>query len=374
MKIGIDARALTAQRTGMGRYITNLLEYFAERQDKNSYVLFGQEDIVNLPSLIVGKFQKVTLKTASLPGKRTIYEQILLPLAASRHKVDVLFCPAYTAPLFCKTKIVTTIHDEIYMRQDNELPPEDVLYYKLFSKHAAKKSSKLLTISVAAKHEILKYYNIGSNKIEAVLLAPDPIFKPIKNERILKSIKDKYKLGEKYILYVGQILTRRQVPTLLNAFAQVLKTNPELKLVIVGKNRTYPKIAISNLINKLKIQEQVIWLEYVNDEELVLLYNSANIFIYISTREGFGFPVLEAMSCGCPVITSNVSSLAEISGDAALQVTPGDIGELTDAITTLLNDEELSLNYIEKGFAQSAMFTWEKTSDHTLKIIESIIN
>jgi glycosyltransferase involved in cell wall biosynthesis len=373
MRVGIDAYVLTTQFTGMGRYLVNLLREFPQAGPGYTYFVYCLPDAPHLDFLAAPCFVMWPIPPLPLPAKRTLWEQVLLPVYARRDHLDVLFCPAYTTPILVNYRTVTAIHDAIYAQRQNHLPPKETWAPRIFSWLAARVSDRIIAVSEFSKRQIVHDYGIPANRIDVIYEASDPSFSPVRDQDKMSAMKERYGLQGEFVLYVGQILQRRHVPCLLQTFRSLRQHFQAIQLVLVGKNRTYPFVDIQALIKEMGLQDTVVWKENVPDEDLVLLYNAAEVLVYVSSQEGFGLPVLEAMACGCPVITSSTSSLPEVAGDAALQVTPGDVDELTEAIRQVLTDRSLRERLAKKGLHRAAQFSWRRTAEQTLKVLESVV-
>jgi glycosyltransferase involved in cell wall biosynthesis len=341
MRIGIDAHSLEENKTGVSRYLFNLLRYWP----KQDIVLYFKNKIPDdIPS---GK----VLNTNS----NALFIHYFLPKAAKKDKVDILFCPGYIAPVFYKGDIALVLHDIIYeARPDLYNWPSvfDKILLKKVSKISAKKAKIIFTCSQFSKNEIIKYYKINPDKIFAIPLAADEKFKKF----------GRATSENKFIFYIGALIKRRFITEMIRAFKKLSDKLPNYKFLIVGKNYTNQQIKGNRIIHK----------NYVDEKDLPLLYNSADLFIWLSSYEGFGLPPLEAMACGTPVVTTKMGSLPETVGDAALFVkNPKNIDEIAQAIYKGLTDKNLREKLIKKGLEQARKFSWEKTAQETLKILLS---
>lgn len=387
IKIGIDCRNLEGQRTGVGRYLWNLLKKWQSHSetlhivhDREIYVkffLYFKNEIPDDAMNLLGMNFRV------LRGKsNAFFKHWLLPRAAARDKVDVLFCPDYVLPvqqvvrsldLLCfrkrRYKTAVTIHDIIYEARPREYSwpsRTDKILLKWASKQSAKNADVIFVPSEFTRAEILKHYKVNPEKIVVTPLAPDSIF------RKLNSVKDESGLASsKYILFVGSIFNRRFLPQKIQGFTQFAKSREDFTFLIVGKNHTRPYQDIGALITQANQElgrEAVIWREYASDEELVYLYNGAFATLWLSSYEGFGLPVLESMACGTPVITaSRRGSLPEVGQDAALYVdNPENPAEIAQALERLARDSGLYNRVAETGLAHAQGFSWQRCSADTL--------
>ncbi len=354
MKIGIDCHNLEEKRTGTGRYLMNLLKYWAKEfppeadQPWAGILYFKNQIPKDVPRS--ENFQNKILKSNS----NFWFEHILLPKAIKKDKIDVFFSPSYILPFKIPENIKTAvaIHDISYEAHPEWYSWQNRILLRWISRRSVKKADIIFTCSEFTKKEILKYYSINPEKIHVILLAADEKF--ILNPTIKK---------EKLIFYVGAIFNRRFVSQTIEAFKKIKNKIPDYQLLIAGPNYTQPFIDI-------KSEDSITYVDYVRDEELISLYNSANLFIWLSSYEGFGLPPLEAMACGTPVITTGMGSLPEVVGDAALFVkNPEDVDEISEKMLRVLNDEQLKNMLIKKGLEQAQKFSWQKTAEKTLNKI-----
>jgi glycosyltransferase involved in cell wall biosynthesis len=434
MKIGIDCHNLEGQRTGVGRYLWNLLKEWQKNiaiQDAHDrehlvefYLYFKNEipqDVYELvskatspPPALGGGGASWTLKLLGR-NSNALFKHWLLPRAAMRDSVDVIFCPDYILPFDSplahfvrfgwfdfahhksllldinpRMKTAVAIHDIIYEARPNEYSwpsRSDKILLKWASKQSAKKADVIFAPSEFTKNEILKYYKINPEKVVVTPLAPDSIFQKIENlssplsaeggegaRSAWNSISKKYNIThKKYIFFIGSIFNRRFLPQEMKGFAIFAKNHSEFNFLIIGNNRTKPYQDISALIVKANQElgcEAIVWRKFASDEELVYLYNGAFVTIWLSSYEGFGLPVLESMACGTPVITSRSGSLSEVAGDAALHIdNPKDPQEIADALGHLTRDRGYYDSLVEKGLSQAQKFSWQKTARETIEKI-----
>jgi glycosyltransferase involved in cell wall biosynthesis len=369
MKIGIDCHNLEGQRTGVGRYLWNLLREW-ENVTGSDPVTNGVrprpiEFFLYFKNEIPEDVRSLTPHMRNLHGKsNAIFKHWLLPRAAMRDKVDVLFCPDYSLPFLLDPRIkkAVTIHDIIYEARPQEYTSpswKDKILLKWASKQSAKKADVIFAPSEFTKSEIVKYYKVNPEKVVVTPLAPDSIFRPYTHDR-----------EDKYIFFVGTIFNRRFLPQKIEAFAEFAKSRPDFAFLIVGRNHTRPYQDIGALVgeaNRRLGTEAVVWREHVNDEELVRLYSGAFATLWCSSYEGFGLPMLESMACGTPVITSPMGSLPEIAGDAAMYVErPENPEEISNALAHLVRYGSYRDELIAKGLARAKTFSWQKCAQETL--------
>ena len=375
MIIGIDAHYLEGQPTGPGRYLLNLLRVwnnFRPSFDLKFILYFKSEIPSTLPESPF--FIKKILYPPLGLQSNALFLQYLLPKAAKKDKVDVLFCPGYAGPLNFPGKIALALHDIIYeARPDLYNWPSflDKILLKKVSKKLAQKAKIIFTISQFSKKEIIKHYKIDAQKIFITYLAPDPKFKVIQNNENIKKIKDKYKIKDKFIFYLGAIIDRRHLQETIKAFEKIDKNFPNFQFLIAGPNLSSFNIKnLVNDINKNLEREAIIYHPYASEKDLVYLYNGAELTCWLSQYEGFGLPLLESMACGTPVITTPLASIPEVVGNCAIFVKePTNISEISLAMEKGIKDDVLREKLKEKGLEWVKNFSWQKCAEKTLSVL-----
>ena len=370
MKFSIDARGINLYKgSGIGTYTENLLRELLNIDTKNNYSIFwtgeNYEDYKKDNSKIIFTSKK----------HGTFYENYYYPNYIEENNIDMHHIPQngiglnelYTSP------IVVTIHDLIPY-----ILPETVGrgYLERFLRDMpliVRDSKVILTVSEYSKRDIIKFFPfVNEEKIFVTPLAANKSYKPLNKTNCIEYIKNKYSIDSPFILYIGGFSTRKNVKELIIACNKIQKSlKKNYKLVLCGSIRD-EGIKLQELCKELLMDDKIIFTGFVPDDELPLFYNAAEVFIYPSSYEGFGLPPLEAMSCATPVITSNLTSIPEVTKDCAILINPFDKDELASSILTLLNSESLLQEYSEKGYNNSLNFTWENTAIATLKAYEHV--
>ena len=358
VKIGVDGNeANVEKKVGVSVYALNILKYFHKVADKNTifYVYLKNTPLSDLPK--ENKFFKYKI----IKGK-VLWSQIFLPFNLFLHKgIDVYFSPAHYLPAFCPVPQVVTIHDLAYLYFPSDFTKKDLWQLKNWTNFSIKKSKQIIAVSKTTKKDIIKNYVIDEAKVSVVYNGFEKSLNKLKNE--------KFKLkNEKYVLFVGTIQPRKNLVILINAFNEFIKINKDFKLIIVGK-KGWLYSDIFEKIKVMKLEEKVIFTGHISDQELVGYYKNAFCLVLPSLYEGFGIPILEAMSYDCPVITSFSSSLPEIGGEACLYFDPRNSYNLLEKLTELQNNKELRKELIVKGRQRTKIFSWEKCAKETLDII-----
>lgn len=375
MRIGINTFALGSEKVGAGKYISRLVVGLASLNSDIEYVVFMNRNNAREFLFLPENVRKINcgLLTQIRP-LRAVWEQSALPLHIRRWKIDVFHSPLHVAPILLSSRSVVTIHDMTLF----SLPAQHIrtkrLYFSKLMPFIARKADKIIADSECSKRDIMRILKIPETKIKVIYLGVDGVFRPIKDPRRLVHIRRKYQIVSNFILYAGVLEPRKNLGRLIKAFHKLRQEKKlECQLVIAGKKGwSYSKVF--QLVEDLELGRDVIFTGYVSDDDLVLLYNAAELFVYPSLYEGFGLPPLEAMACGTPVIASNVSSLPEVVSDAGLLVNPYDERGIGNAIYEALTNEGLRKEMGEKGLRRARLFLWEKTARETLQVYQEVLD
>lgn len=371
MRIGINAHlcspSSTYRNAGISRYIRQLLEALARCKGMDDIHIFASHD--DFPAEYVVHPSKWNTEN---PKVRIAWEQMVLPSAIKRLKLDLLHSPMHVLPAVCPCKSVVSILDLTFRRFPETFPKFQQKYLDFGTRRAVKKADAVITISESTKRDVVELLGVAEDKVFVTHLGVDASYHPVADEQ-REYAASKYGVNEKTVMYLGTLEPRKNIPTLIRAFSAARKElGPDIRLVLSGgKGWFYEQIF--QLIKELKIEDDVHFTGYVPDEDLPALYSSAAVFAYPSIYEGFGLPPLEAMACGAPVITSNTSSLPEVVGDAGITVDPYDVKELSSSIIRVLSDSDLRNSMREKGLKQAARFNWENTAKQTLEVYQKVL-
>jgi glycosyltransferase involved in cell wall biosynthesis len=383
MRIGIDARFLThPQNGGFKTYTENLITALAEIDQKNTYFLY----LDRIPDEKTRLPQKNNLVYRVINGRNPIFgmflrEQFGLPFWAAKDKLDLLHSPCLSAPLHLKCASVVTIHDMIWyslvnnsMKSHNSIKKKFMnWYYYIVTQHAALNASAILTVSQASKDCITQILGIPSEKVFVTHEASNPIFHQVLNRKQTFAIRRKYDLPCDYIMAIGSADPRKNVSIIFKAFAQLpASTKANYQLVIIWTNSLLAEKLMKHVV-ELGLDKSVRFIAHVSNEDLVLLYNEASLFVFPSLEEGFGLPPLEAMACGTPVIAADNSSIPEILGDAALLVGADDVDALACNMTQILSDPTAQAELTQKGLDRAALFSWQKCARETIEVYEQAL-
>lgn len=377
MIIGVDARGLQEGRlAGVEQYILNILKSIAEIDKENQYLLFynSWRDVDKKIPDFGPNFKKIGFR---IPNKilDSFWRLFNFPkLDFLLGKMDLFFSPNIRiAPLPKNIPNILTIHDLSYVRYPEFFSlKQRIWHWQMNPKNQAKKANRIIAVSGSTKDDLVNYYGLSPTKIKIIYEGVNKDFRSIpKDDPRLNEVRRLYKLPQTdFILSMGTIEPRKNLISLVKAYREIIKTT-NIPLVIAGSFGWLFEDLLA-LIKREKLEKNIYFTNFVDEKDKVYLYNLAKIFVYPSFYEGFGFPPLEAMSCGVPVVSSFVSSLSEVVGDAGLLVDPNNYQELKEAIITLLKDSELASIFIEKGFRQAKKFSWHNAARETLALFNEV--
>lgn len=373
MRIVIDGRMY--RQSGIGRYVRNLINQLIKLDENNEYfILFLKDEYDSLVYHTEG-FHKV-LANVKWYG---IGEQLELPKILIRLKPDLVHFPHFNVPILYKGKFIVTIHDLIHQHFNMERSTTHgpIMYklkqfgYKKVFLNAVKNSKKILVPSSFVKEQLIKEWKVAKEKIIITHEAVDDkilsIVSKMNNEKSKELIK-KFNVKCPYLFYVGNAHPHKNVEGLIKTFLKLKEKHKDLNLVLSGNDHFFWK--------KIKIENQhegIIYTGAITDKELVALYKNAKMFVMPSFEEGFGIPILEAMKCFCPVVSSNDGSLPEVGGDAAIYFDPYNKEDIVNKISEVLNDESLRKALISRGVRRTKLFSWQKLSRQTLEVYEKCV-
>lgn len=375
MKVGINLRYLQKELTGIERATIEVIKALDKLDDDLTLMgymtsrKFANTEIENT----LRNCRRLEIKKSRLLhediGSRLYWDMIQLGRKVTNDNVDIFWGPSFSVPIPIKCPSIVTIHDLAYEYFPKAYTPAMLLWLKTIPKIAVLKSTRILTISENSKKDIIKFLHVESDRIDVVSWACNSNFRFMpENKNGFQEILYKYDITTPYILTVSQISPRKNLDTLIKAFG-LLKKKPHFlhKLVIVGNNG-WLNSSVYETVQREGLTGEVIFTGRIPDNDLIAIYNMADIFTFPSLYEGFGLPVLEAMSCGVPVICSNTSSLPEVVGNAGILFPPRDIYLLAKAIQMLLDDPWLYADLRERGLKKASEYSWEITAKQIVKI------
>ncbi len=354
---------------GVGTYSYNLLKSLQQIDKDNEYILFcEQQSAAQVPQTRNFRRRVVTERVFSA------FHQLLFSLSLKRHSLDIFHSPHFVYPLFVSSPSVVTIHDLIPLVFPASMRSSVArTYYRRANKKAIGKAERIIAVSESTKRDIQKVFGVAGEKIALIPNGVADSFKVISNEASLDGIKKRCRIRSKYILNVGNPKPHKNWTGLVEAFAALDEGFSDYQLVLVGSSDPrFPQVV--RLIKRLGLEDRVMITGFVSEKDMVLLYNAAEMFVFPSLYEGFGLPVLEAMACGTPVVSSNTSSLPEVVGDAGILFDPNDKTDLVKGIEMVLSNEELRQDLLRRGLERIRHFSWTGTAQQTLEVYQQMLH
>jgi len=358
LKIAIDARKW--RDYGIGTYVRNLVRHLARLDHETTYFLFcNHADEATLRDL-AENFVPVVDDSLGY----SVAEHISIPLKLRKHGADLFHAPHYVRPVFCPTPAVVTVHDCIHLLFPQYLPNRFAWSYaRAMLGVAARRSALVFTVSEASRADILRFYpDADPERIRVVPNAIDPSILEDPGDEETARVRERYQIRGRFVLYAGNIKPHKNIDRLIAAFG-LLKERPgheDVKLLIIG-DEVNRMGSLRRSVEGAGVRADVRFFGFVPDRTLAALYRLASVFAFPSLYEGFGLPPLEAMACGTPVVTSNISSLPEVVGDAALLVDPTSVEQIAGAIERVLDDAALAADLSRRGRLRAASFSWERS-------------
>ncbi len=369
LRIAIDARKL--RDYGIGTYIRNLVRHLSRIDSTTEYVLLCRAEDCAVANELGDNFRAVVEAAKSY----SVREQFQIPLDLRREGIDLFHAPHYVLPPLTPCKSVVTIHDCIHLRFPQYLPNKLAYAYARGALWAAThRANRVLTVSEASKRDILKYFHIPKDKVDVIYNAIDERFGETPDHDEVARVRERYQLNDPFVLYAGNIKPHKNIERVIESF-HLLRRGPgmeQVKLLIIG-DEISKYATLRRAVHKYKLHKHVRFFGFVADRTLAILYRLAAVFVFPSLYEGFGLPPLEAMASGTPVITSNVSSLPEVVGDAALLVDPLDAAAIAEAMRRVLTDPALQEDLRQRGLNRAGEFSWDRSVRRVREIYAEVL-
>lgn len=367
MKIGIDARPLSKKITGIGIYVYEIIKNLNAMGEENclQYVLYSNSDI-NIDFKLNKNWE---IRILNFPVG-TVWLNTIMPFYLLKDKLDVFWGTSQILPIVkCNIKMVLTVHDLALLKYDVGTRYNQIIQ-RVLLKNSCISADRIITVSKSTKNDLIGTFGMKSKKIDVIYPGASDVLAPISLDLAKKILKDKYKIQDKYILYLGTIEPRKNINTIIKAF-KIAKRNKsfDCKLVLVG-GLGWKYADMFRIIKRLKLKDDIIMTGYIDTSDKIYFYNACEFFVFPSIYEGFGIPLLEAMKCGKPVITADVSSMPEVVGDAGLMIDRSqDYKELAVKFLYLYFNDTLKSNLSAKALAQSDKFSYAKCAEKVLRIL-----
>jgi len=386
VRIGINALFLQKPATGMGQHLLHLLEGLDSLDEKDQqYVLlaprFRRAYTVRAPQLS-DRFREVevvsTLARLGENVEQLWWEQVGIVRAGAREHIDLLHCPYWSNPLWSPWPTVVTVHDVIqFVLPEYAWRKISRVYFGLVSR-AARRAEAIITVSERSKEDIVNLLAVAPERIHVIGNAVDDSFYPVRDAWLLGAVRERYGIGSRFILYFGGFDLRKNVPRLIEAYARLPEhVRREYQLVIAGRYQhlghpLFPDPRAT--VQRLGLEGNVIFTGQIREQDKAPLYSAATVFAFPSLYEGFGIPVLEAMACGTPVVTSNRSALPEVAGDAGLLVDPYDTEAISAGLADLVEQQKLRDELARRGLDRARRFTWRQVAEQTVRVYRQVVD
>lgn len=373
-RVGINAHLLAEEegyrRAGVSRYIYNLLVHVLRKDPEGEYTIF----LNNRCALSLSCIQKRSRLPTYRPVVRIFWEQFLQPLELLAENVALLHSPVNVQPFFLPCKGVVTVTDLSFVVFPESFRTGQRLYQSLFTRLSVHRAAHLITYSASTARDLTRFYAVPAERITVVFPGVDVAYQPVEDEAVLADFRRRLSLPEEFILFVGTLEPRKNLLTLLQAYAEFKRrSNSDYKLVL-GGGKGWLHQPIFAAVEELGLQNDVMFPGFIPEVDLPLWYSAADVFAYPSLYEGFGLPPLEAMACGTPVIVSNVSSLPEVVGDAAVLVDPRLPDDWADALSLLCQDGDLRADLASRGLERAQQFSWTRMARETIQVYRHVLN
>ncbi len=379
MHVGLNAQLLylssSYRAAGISRYIHQLLAHLRPLagEDGRLTAFTGRwalpPELAPTPHFRVRQSALPTWK----PSVRIVWEQLLQPIAVAGERLDLLHSLSYVQPLLCPARSVVTMLDLTFLRMPETFNRWNRAYLATMCRLTAHRCDRIVAISESTRQDVIRYLGVPPERVEVIYCGVDAAFKPLADPALLARFRAERGLPDRFLLHVGTLEPRKNVARLLEAYAHLRREHRIPHKLVLGGARGWLYEQIFARVRELGLLEEVVFTSFIPDRELPLWYNAADIFIYPSLYEGFGLPPLEAMACGTPVVTSSVSSLPEVVGNAAITVNPLDVNALASAILQVLEEPDLSERLRTEGPRRAAHFTWSETAARTLALYKRVL-
>jgi glycosyltransferase involved in cell wall biosynthesis len=367
MKIGIMLRHYEQQEGGVKVYTKKLLPLLFTLGSQHQYVLIYQ----NRKLLgTYAKFPNVEEVAIGMPGT-VPWDQIAVPWIARKKRLDLIFNPKFTVPFFTKAKTMFVLHGSEWFVIPEHFLKHDQWYFNAFVPLYCRFADAFVAVSRAVKADVVKHVGVDPGKVFPIHNGFDPaLFQPVRDPQRLAAVRERYKLPEHFILWCGQIESRKNVARLLRAFASIKDEVPH-QLVLAGEQRWSTRVELK-VIEELHLEERIIFPGWIEHTDLPAVYSLADLFAFPSLYEGFGIPLVEAMACGCPIVTANTCAPPEVLDGAGWLVDPLKVEDIAAGMKKVLMDPALRAKMIARGLERSKAFSWEQCAAQVLAVFDSL--
>lgn len=381
MNIGINAHLLSLEESyraaGVSNYIARLMAALSEIDRQNRYTLFvGNRAADAQRELKLGtNFHTLASRLPThRPPVRIFWEQTILPFLSLRQ--DVILSPVNVVPLMCRARRVLTIHDLAFLKFGDKHLPAKRNYLSVMTRLSARRADAIITDAECTKQDVITLLGIPAERITVIPLAANPAYRDLRQtpegRAAIETVRRKHGLPERFFLYIGTLEPRKNIPSLLRAYADLHAKQPDCPFLVVAGAKGWLYEDIFRQVQTLNLTDRVMFPGFVPRDEMNEWFCAATAFVYLSEFEGFGLPPLEAMACGTPVIVNDASSLPEVVGNAGLKVQAAQIEQTRDAMHRVSTDADLWNALSEAGKTHSAGYSWQITAQRTLSVLQNV--
>ena len=377
MQICFDARVIIDKLTGLGNYTYNLLKHLLMLDSENEYTVLINRSLTDHHPIKHLEQKNLKKHFVQIP-EVTPQQQVMIPFELLKQKPDIYHYPNFDLPVFQPYNSIFTVHDLTYLKHNGLYMNGRWIknfYTKAIMSLAARKSKKIISVSASTKDDLLEILKVPEYKVEVIHEGLDESYFNGSLSNYKSSFFNKnvgLNDGDEYFLFIGERRPHKNLARLIEAFSIFKQKTPnKMKLVLGGKKYANYKEP-EKKAQELNLTNEVIFLGYIPEDDLQFLYKNARCFIFVSIYEGFGIPILEAMACGTPIITSNISSMPEVAGEAALTVNPYNVDEIAEAMNQITYNVKISQGLVNTGFKRVKNFSWDSAAEKTLKLYEGI--
>ena len=377
MRVALNAQLLSSaanyRAAGINRVLQQLIAELPAVPGDEQYLVYAPYSEANRRLLSPPRLRsRLTRLPVERPAVRIAWEQTVLPVELVRERVDLLHALGFVSPSAWRGRTVVTVYDLSFLRFPEVYNRANRLYLSTFTPPSLRRADRVITISEDARRDVIELCGVAPERVTPILLAADERFRPASPEDI-SDFRERRGLPERFVLYQGTLQPRKNVETLVRAYAMLRAQGSDDHMLVLAGPRGWQYDSIFELTRQLGLEASVSFPGFVPDDELPLWYSSATVFAFPSRYEGFGLPLLEAMACGAPVVSSSSSSLPEVVGDAGLLVDPSDVEGLCSALRQLLENEPRRKTLAAAGRARAQSFSWRRTASETVQVYREVL-
>jgi glycosyltransferase involved in cell wall biosynthesis len=377
VRVALNAQLLSSKASyrsaGINRVLQHLLAELPAVPGDEQYLVFAPESPENRRLLSAPRLRRrLTRLPMDRPAVRIAWEQMVLPIELPRARADLLHALGFVSPFGWRGPTVVTVYDLSFLRFPEVFNRANRLYLGTFTPPSLRRADRVITISESARQDVIELCGVPPERVTPILLAADERFKPAAPAEV-RAFRARHNLPERFVLYLGTLEPRKNVETLVRAYALLREQGSDDHVLVLAGPRGWQYEPIFDLVKSLGLSDSVMLPGFVPAEEQALWYSSATVFAFPSRYEGFGLPLLEAMACGAPVVSSSASSLPEVVGDAGLLVDPMDVAGLSAALRELLEDEDRRQALAAAGRARASEFSWRRMASETVQVYREVL-